>query len=57
MEEEQLPVQKNTEPVCIAKFQKDSSKAKPQKDRDEYLLCSVAYPTLITAEARAWGLI
>lgn len=53
----ELPVQKNTEPVFIAKFQKNSIKVKPQKHRDECLLCSMAYPTLFTSEGRALGLV
>lgn len=53
----ELPVQKNTEPVLIAKFQKDSFKVQPQKHRDECLLCSMAYPTLITSEGGALGLV
>jgi len=31
----ELPVQKDTEPVFIAKFQNDSIKVKPHKRRDE----------------------
>lgn len=49
----ELPVQKNTESVFIAKFQKDSIKRKPQKHKDKCLLCSAAYPTYITSEDRA----
>lgn len=51
----ELPVQKNTESVFTAKFQKDSIKGKLQKHNDKFLFFSVAYPTHITSEDRALG--
>lgn len=53
----ELPVQKNTESIFIAKFQKGSIKVKPQKHRNECLLCSVVYPTQIASERSALGLL
>lgn len=50
----ELPVQKNKEPVFIAKFWKESIEMNPQKHKDEFLVCSM---TLTTSDSRALGLL